>query len=50
MKIAICGKMCSGKSTLANHIMRTFPGYQKYSFAQNSGQKIGKIIPRAIRF
>ena len=34
MKIAICGKMCSGKSTLANHIMRTFPGYQKYSFAQ----------------
>ena len=34
MKIAICGKMCSGKSTLANHIMRSFPGYQKYSFAQ----------------
>ena len=34
MKIAICGKMCSGKSTLANHIMRTFPGYQKYSFAR----------------
>ena len=34
MKIAICGKMCSGKSTLANHIMRTFPGYQKYSFAK----------------
>ena len=34
MKIAICGKMCSGKSTLANHIMRTFPGYQKYSLAK----------------
>ena len=34
MKIAICGKMCSGKSTLANHIMRNFPGYQKYSFAR----------------
>ena len=34
MKVAICGKMCSGKSSLANHIMRTFPGYQKYSFAQ----------------
>ena len=34
MKIAICGKMCSGKSTLANYIMRTFPGYQKYSFAE----------------
>ena len=34
MKIAICGKMCSGKSTLANHIMRTFEGYHKYSFAQ----------------
>lgn len=33
MKIAICGKMCSGKSTLANYIMRTFPGYQKYAFA-----------------
>ena len=33
MKIAICGKMCSGKTTLANYIMRTFPGYQKYSFA-----------------
>jgi len=34
MKVAICGKMCSGKSTLANHIMRTFSGYQKYSFGQ----------------
>ena len=34
MKIAICGKMCSGKTTLANYIMRMFPGYQKYSFAQ----------------
>jgi hypothetical protein len=34
MKIAICGKMCSGKTTIANHIMRTVPGYQKYSFAQ----------------
>ena len=34
MKIAICGKMCSGKTTLANHIMRSFPGYQKYSFAK----------------
>ena len=33
MKIAICGKMCSGKTTLANYIMRTFPGYTKYSFA-----------------
>lgn len=33
MKIAICGKMCSGKTTLANYIMRTYPGYQKYSFA-----------------
>ena len=34
MKIAICGKMCSGKTTLANHIMRTFSGYQIYSFSQ----------------
>ncbi len=34
MKIAICGKMCSGKTTLATYIMRQFPGYQKYSFAQ----------------
>ena len=34
MKIAICGKMCSGKSTLANYIMSSYPGYQKYSFAQ----------------
>ena len=34
MKIAICGKMCSGKSTLANYIMRSFPGYQKYSFVE----------------
>ena len=34
MKVAICGKMCSGKSTLANHIMRTFPGYRKYAFGQ----------------
>jgi len=34
MKTAICGKMCSGKSTLANYIMSSYPGYQKYSFAQ----------------
>lgn len=34
MKIAICGKMCSGKSTIADYIMRTQSGYQKYSFAQ----------------
>jgi len=34
MKIAICGKMCSGKSTLANYIMSNYSGYQKYSFAQ----------------
>jgi cytidylate kinase len=34
MKVAICGKMCSGKSTLANYIMMTYPEYQKYSFAQ----------------
>ena len=34
MKIAICGKMCYGKTTLANYIMRTFPGYRKYSFAE----------------
>ena len=33
MKIAICGKMCSGKSTLANYIISSYPGYQKYSFA-----------------
>lgn len=33
MKIAICGKMCSGKTTLANYIMRTYSGYQKYAFA-----------------
>ena len=33
MKIAICGKMCSGKSTLANYIMGNYPGYEKYSFA-----------------
>ena len=25
MKIAICGKMCSGKSTLCNYIQDTFP-------------------------
>ena len=34
MKIGICGKMCSGKSTISDYIMRTQPGYQKYSFAQ----------------
>ena len=34
MKIAICGKMCSGKSTLANYIMSNYSGFQKYSFAQ----------------
>lgn len=34
MKIAICGKMCSGKSTLADHIMRNYSGYQIYSFSK----------------
>ena len=33
MKIAICGKMCSGKSTLANYIMSNYSEYQKFSFA-----------------
>ena len=26
--------MCSGKTTLAEYIMKTYPEYQKYSFAQ----------------
>jgi len=34
MKIAICGKMCSGKTTLANTIMRIDPRYKRYSFGQ----------------
>ena len=32
MKIAICGKMCSGKTTLANDICRMDPRYNTYSF------------------
>ena len=39
MKIAICGKMCSGKSTLANTIMRMDSRYQIYSF----GTKIKQL-------
>ena len=39
MKIAICGKMCSGKSTLANTIMRMDSRYQIYSF----GTKIKQV-------
>ncbi len=34
MKIAIVGKMCSGKTTLANMIMEKYPNYKKYSFGQ----------------
>jgi hypothetical protein len=34
MKIAICGKMCSGKTTLANTIMRMDSRYKRYSFGQ----------------
>ena len=33
MKIAICGKMCSGKTTLANMIKRMDERYTIYSFA-----------------
>ena len=32
MKIAICGKMCSGKTTLANMIKRMDERYTIYSF------------------
>ena len=32
MKIAITGKMCSGKSTVANLIYTIDPRYKKYSF------------------
>ena len=39
MKIAITGKMCSGKSTIANMIIQYNPNYKKYSF----GQKIKDI-------
>ena len=34
MKIAIVGKMCSGKTTIANIIMNMNPNYQRYSFGQ----------------
>ena len=39
MKIAICGKMCSGKTTLANTIKRFDSRYTIYSF----GQKIKEL-------
>ena len=34
MKIAIVGKMCSGKTTIANMIMEKYPNYKRYSFGQ----------------
>ena len=34
MKIAIVGKMCSGKTTVANIITEINPSYQRYSFGQ----------------
>lgn len=34
MKLAIVGKMCSGKTTIANMIMDINSNYQKYSFGQ----------------
>jgi dephospho-CoA kinase len=39
MKIAITGKMCSGKTTLANMIMQIDSRYEKFSF----GQKVKDI-------
>lgn len=39
MKIAICGKMCSGKTTLANDIRRMDKRYTIYSF----GSKVKDI-------
>jgi len=39
MKIAITGKMCSGKTTVANIIQQFDPTYEKYSF----GQKVKDI-------
>jgi uridine kinase len=33
MKNGICGKMCSGKTTLANYILSKNPNYKKFSFA-----------------
>ena len=44
MKIAICGKMCSGKTTLANTIMRMDPRYKRYSF----GQKIKDLATKMV--
>jgi hypothetical protein len=35
MKIAICGKMCSGKTTLAQSIQRMDPRYTRYSIGQH---------------
>ena len=32
MKIAILGKMCSGKTTIANYIINLYPNYKKFSF------------------
>ena len=34
MKIAVVGKMCSGKTTLANMIMEKYPNYKRHSFGQ----------------
>ena len=39
MKIAIIGKMCSGKTTIANMIIDMNPNYKRYSF----GQKVKDI-------
>lgn len=33
VKIAICGKMCSGKTTLCSAIIAKYPSYRRMSFA-----------------
>ena len=39
IKIAICGKMCSGKSTLSEYINTTYGPFEKHAF----GDKVKNI-------
>ena len=44
MKIAICGKMCSGKTTLANMIKRMDDRYTIYSFASKIKEVASDVL------
>ena len=48
MKIAITGKMCSGKTTLSNYIQQIEPRFQVFSFGKSNNLE-DKIIENKLK-